>query len=206
MNYILPLFASPVKVSEVDVSPWRDFVYDKELDRINNGIGWMSVDRRVLTDDEDFRGLHDELMNVINEYVYEDCGIRRQPSGGFEIETSWIVRNGPGDWSPIHYHANSLFSGCVYFDIPKDSGNFTIHKDPTHTNFLSTAIRLPIESYNEYNSMEWTFEVEEGMVLLFPSQFQHSVSRNLSNLPRYSLAFNIWYRGEVGDREAILTL
>ena len=51
-----------------------------------------------------------------------------------------------------------------------------------------------------------TFEVNPGKLVLFPSNLMHRVEENKSNANRYSLAFNLYCRGNFGHKEGQLTL
>ena len=50
------------------------------------------------------------------------------------------------------------------------------------------------------------FKVENGKLLIFPSNLMHKIGKNESNKVRYSLAFNIFCRGTFGENETVLKL
>ena len=54
---------------------------------------------------------------------------------------------------------------------------------------------------NERNTAEYKIEVNEGMLLLFPSQQRHFTQINKTDEERYSLAFNLWLKGDMGNDE-----
>jgi uncharacterized protein (TIGR02466 family) len=206
LDNVIPLFATPIKMYKHDVSSWKEAVIKTEMERMSADNGWLSVNRKILTTDKKFDGLHKIIKESVDDYVYTTCGISKREESEFIIQTSWVVRNDPKDWAHAHHHRNSLFSGCLYFDVPKNSGDFVIHKDPTHMNFMSSTVEFDVDQWNIFNAMRWTFKVEEGLLLMFPSHIRHSVDTNMSNLPRYSLAFNVWYKGKLGDKESELEL
>ena len=200
----LALFAIPIKIYDLDVLAYISDAHNIEMEKIENG--WLSVNRKVLTTDNKFFKLKDDLNNIIDDYIYNFCGIKNREDGEFIVSTSWVVKHNPDDWSHEHYHHNSLFSGCVYFDVPENSGDLVFHKDPSHQNFLSSTLTFDIDNWNIFNSMSWTLEPKEGMVVLFPSQIKHSVNANMSKQPRYCLSFNVWYKGKTGNKESEMVI
>ena len=43
----------------------------------------------------------------------------------------------------------------------------------------------------------------EGTLLLFPSHLLHKTEPNLSNKSRYCLAFNVFFKGSIGDDQGL---
>ena len=200
----LPLFATPIKTYNINISDYKSYVHNVDMGRVENG--WLSNNRNIITTDDNFVMLKNELSVIIDDYAYNFCGIKNRDDGGFVFTTSWVVRHDPNDWAHQHYHKNSLFSGCIYFDVPENSGDLVFHKDPTHQNFMTSTLTLDIDTFNIFNSVGWTINVEEGLVILFPSQIQHSVNTNMSNQQRYCLVFNVWYKGKIGSKEGEIVI
>ena len=57
-----------------------------------------------------------------------------------------------------------------------------------------------------WNADNWTFEVEKGDLLLFPSHLLHRVEDNMSDKDRYMIAFNYFLEGEIGSHTGALNL
>ena len=51
-----------------------------------------------------------------------------------------------------------------------------------------------------------TYEVNPGKLVVFPSNLMHRVEENKSDENRYSLAFNLFCKGNLGHNESQLTL
>jgi hypothetical protein len=73
----------------------------------------------------------------------------------------------------MHDHYPCDVSSAFYVSVPEGSGNICFH--PSH---------------NKYHPTREVFQPQEGMFLMFPGTLEHSVTRNHSEEPRISLAFN----------------
>ena len=73
----------------------------------------------------------------------------------------------------IHDHYPCDVSTAFYVSVPEGSGKICFY--PSHNKYLPTRT---------------LFEPEEGMFLIFPGLLEHAVTRNHSDKPRISLAFN----------------
>ena len=103
-------------------------------------------------------------------------------------------------------HENSLLSGVYYLDAPKDAGGIVFVKGYNEQEIFPMAITPKVSEYNYVNSKQMTFKVNPGKLVIFPSNLMHSVEENKSNNDRYSLAFNLFCRGNFGHNEGQLTL
>ena len=63
-----------------------------------------------------------------------------------------------------------------------------------------------VSEYNYVTSKEMTFQVNQGKLVIFPSNLMHRVEENKSDKNRYSLAFNLYCRGHFGHKEGQLSL
>jgi hypothetical protein len=60
-------------------------------------------------------------------------------------------------------------------------------------------LNLKIKEFNPFNSIEWSVNVKDNTLLLFPSQLYHGVAPNFSNNNRISIAFNTFVKGQISD-------
>lgn len=108
------------------------------------------------------------------------------------VTQAWANYTLPGQYHHKHSHPNSFISGCVYIAAKGDKIYF--YKDGYQQ------IKLPTDNYNPYNSESWWFEVNEGDVVLFPSNLTHMVQTlEQDKEERISIAFNTFPKGYVGD-------
>ena len=202
---VIPLFATPIYLNKIKTDDFAEYIKTVEMERANSDNGWLSVDRNILENDSNLIELKNRINDHINKYVYDVCEIPNK-NGQPKITTSWVVKNDPEDFGHPHHHRNSLFSGCLYFDIPPNSGDFILHKDPNHMNYMPTTVEFDYDNWNIFNTQIWKIKVEEGLIVLFPSHIRHSIGTNESDKPRYSFAFNVWWDGIIGDKESRLKL
>lgn len=86
-----------------------------------------------------------------------------------------------------HSHFNNFLSAVYYVTVPQGGNQITFH-DPRTQHYI---IYPAVERFNRYNSEHGFFEVEEGLLLLFPSWLVHSVPPGTSKEPRISISFNV---------------
>ena len=144
-----------------------------------NSHGVMS---NILVEDERFHELRERILPHISEFT-DTLGIDSDEHD-LELHESWVNAAKPKHFQECHKHAWSYISGVFYVHIPENGGDLVMHN--------------PL-------AFEWNFEVSEGsplsersvvkphtgMLILFPSNIDHNVTKNMSNENRYSLAFNV---------------
>ena len=114
-----------------------------------------------------------------------------------QIINSWATKVKPGNYSDWHCHTNFWLS-LVYYP----HGNFTI-------SFLKPQMEyfdVPVKEQNSLNNITYTFFVQEGDMLIFPTYLQHKVGYNDTKMDRYSMALNILPKGTIGEDDGILTI
>lgn len=114
----------------------------------------------------------------------------------FKITTSWFTVLEKGKKGKLHNHQNCMYSGVLYLQVDEKTGDIVFHDFSDKRNYL-----IPTK-YNIYNSKEWRFRPRNGLILFFPSEMQHIMEKNNSDLVRYSLAFNIMPTGTLGDKSS----
>jgi len=108
-----------------------------------------------------------------------------------------------GMWSNIlkekethspHTHSNNLISGVFYLQANGNSPaiNFI---DPRPQ---ASVLQPQSKKNTKENSTIWFYPAVVNRMILFPSWLQHFVPRNVSGVDRYSIAFNVMLKGQVG--------
>ena len=195
------LWPKPIFDTEIPIKQkWLDFAYNSEYERVFVENGDYTKDKYVLNKLPDLKQLILEQVNIFTTDYLKVFDVE------FYFLNSWIVKHHPKDWAQDHMHENSLLSGVYYLDAPKDAGGIVFVKGYNEQEIFPMAITPKVSEYNYVTSKQMTFKVNPGKLVIFPSNLMHSVEENKSNNDRYSLAFNLFCRGNFGHNEGQLTL
>ena len=179
-----PLFSKPIFKTHVDVSN----VNLESVKWAKNYQNWVSQSQQVL-DEPEFSELADKVYQGVAEYFY---GIMQAtPEIELYITESWFNKTEKGQIHHRHWHPNSLFSAVVYLQSEGDSGRIKFITSQYDT------IEYNINDSNLYNSRSWSVTPEVGSMLVFPSNVEHMVEEYLGDIPRISLSFNTFIRGNI---------
>jgi uncharacterized protein (TIGR02466 family) len=163
----------------------------KESGVQQNIMNSYSADHKVF-DHPKLHSLRDEaeksIENYLNQIISADKGI------GYEIILSWLNWTKPSEGHHIHRHPNSYLSGVLYIDS-EEGDNITFHRDTANADMFW--IRPVV--MHEANSKAWKVPIKSGDIVIFPSNFEHSVEHRGGTKERISLAFNAIPRGSLGD-------
>ena len=164
----------------------EEFLLDTEFE--SNELNSISKDRNVLNNNE-LRSLRRWLLEHLSNYTYN---ILQYKNIDPYITQSWVNRTNLNESHHTHNHVNCFISG-VFFISEGDSNIRLIRKDDMFP------VSPQIKEYNLLNSGSWDYATEKGRLLLFPSTVNHCVRTQFLDKPRYSLSFNTWVRGELGN-------
>jgi uncharacterized protein (TIGR02466 family) len=107
----------------------------------------------------------------------------------YKFSQSWISHKSPGESHVRHTHPNSLISGVLYYgDFDTNTPSIIIHNPKPK---VTLRPKIDPSKINQYSSQEFYLKPTPGMLILFPSDLDHSVPENTTNQIRKSLAFNI---------------
>jgi len=200
MANIINLFPS---IAYTDMVYLNDKVLEKikifEYERMYADNGSFTKNKYVL---DELPEIKIQIEKIVDKFVNEIHSVVDHQK--FKLTNSWINMHKPNDWAQTHNHFNAVLSGVLFLEVPEKSGNFIIHRE--HKNFVDSCIKLDYKIENEYNTFEIKFIPKKGGLILFPSWAAHSVTKNESVQDRYTLAFNLYPRGEFGKEEHKLKL
>ena len=150
-------------------------------------------------DNKDFLGkLNDRpLLNYINSITREYLFLIGYDHKCFIEVTSWLQFNQPQSYFVRHDHYGALISGCLYLEVPENSGDILFH-NPLETRRVSNSFfeRIKREE-NDYNFSHVKYEPVVGEIIMFESWLQHTVTQNKSKENRIAVGFNIWADNDV---------
>jgi uncharacterized protein (TIGR02466 family) len=101
------------------------------------------------------------------------------------ITQLWVNVNKKGDWNTIHQHGDHDLSGTYYVKTPKDCGCI-VFRDPR-----PAAISNRLMSIRFDKGEIFIKNVEEGLLVIWPSYLDHFVEPNKTDEERISISFDI---------------
>jgi uncharacterized protein (TIGR02466 family) len=195
---IYPLFSTPVYVHNVGDFTKPD-VHSLEYSTGSATAGYhnflSSVDKNVL-DRPEFKHVHDIVMKEVDLYARGLLAVNN--SIEFYVTNSWINIHKRGHSAGAHMHHNSLISGVLYLRATETTGAIVFHRDVHSLVPFPPALDLDMDSFNLYNCKSWGHKPKTNDICLFPSVVSHSVDPSESDEERWSLAFNVFVRGNIG--------
>jgi uncharacterized protein (TIGR02466 family) len=158
-----------------------------------------SLDTYILNNKE-LKNLKDDLNFIINDY-YDKIICPKYNVFPF-ITQSWLNWTKQGEHHHNHNHPNSILSGVLYINADADNDNI----DFINEKYEVLRIETNPNKLNPLNARGANFKVETGMVILFPSKINHSVTIKNGDNTRISLAFNSFVRGTFGEEKGLTEL
>lgn len=194
---MMPVFPNAVYTSKISISK-KTYEYIKSIDYypMDNNSGKLSYNTSILNE-ENLKTLSNTIKSHIDVYIHQVLQI--QDDLDFYITCSWVTLHEHGDFSPTHMHTNSILSGTVYINIPKDDESLFQFQAPDSHKVLGF-INADIKEYNFWNSTTCSIQPQTGTIILFPSSLTHgTTSMTSTNENRYCLAFNVFVKGKIGN-------
>ena len=112
---------------------------------------------------------------------FNQWGFDQNPQ--LNIDDLWINISSTGAYQEVHHHGSDLFSGVIYINVDKTSGDFWFINPLPSEAILTKNPPIFGRGYNITPS--------NSTIILFPSWLQHRVAQNKSNIDRISISFNI---------------
>jgi len=157
-----------------------------------------SKDRKIL-EHEQFKDLREFVDASIHKYFDEI--VKPEFDVKLRITQSWLNYTEPGQYHHKHAHPNSVLSAVFYVDADPE-----VDKIFFYNNHGYKQISFKVRDWNLFNSESWWLPVGSGDLVVFPSNFQHSVQVKSGTNTRISLALNTFPTGYVGDDDSLTGL
>jgi uncharacterized protein (TIGR02466 family) len=190
-----PLFPKPLYKTKVDVGLSKeaiDFILHQEM--YENPSNSISINKNLL-ESPVLEKLNESIHVHLNIFLKEIMGAKDCEA---YITQSWSLMNMPGHGMHEHSHSNSLISGSYYFtDMPEPGSDMVFNRYTGNQSRLK--LNLDEEKISYYNMMNMPVQMEKHDLFLFPSDVSHQIEKNQSTEPRYSIAFNSFVKGKLGD-------
>lgn len=190
---VKPLFAEPHFVTNIAdaISP-KQIEFIKSIKMIENQMNHIS-DELYLFNRPELRSIREAVDEALATYAREVMGIAHV----LEVTQSWALMNPPGVGMHAHTHSNSLVSGSLYYaPMPNPPGNMVFERT---NGYRQIEMEVKADKTNIYNTQRNAVVPKHGDLVLFSSSILHFVETNQSNQNRYSIAFNAFPRGKIGN-------
>ena len=172
----------------------KNFEYKKTTNDIEKSS--LINDDFEIFDKPQFQLLGDIILKTFISFTKEHLKI----SNDFKVSSSWLTKTEPNHYSHYHRHNNCYYSGVFYIETNKDGGEI-MFDNMTDERFMLNKIED-----NVYNTKNFTFKTKDKMIIFFPSDIHHKIAENKTNKDRYSIAFNFYPIGHIGDFDSNVKL
>lgn len=201
---VVGIFATPIyfAICDSDISDSIDYLENSDLDDMKDSevlekYGTISKDTHILRNNE-----CNSLNNFIQKHLNNYCrNVLAWDYRSISITQSWVSIKSQNQEHIYHKHPNSLVSGVFYWQ--DDIADLSFMKPEKRTNFLIERNRNIVSNYAwDYHN----FSPKKNTLILFPSETQHGVPLNSSDIPRKSLAFNTMIFEKIGITDELSEL
>lgn len=173
------------------------------LDYPHEAAGHDHTGNKHILDEKPLHKLKDKILAECNKFIYEELQVKDVT---FELQNSWINRHNKGEYNTTHWHSNAMLSGVYYMQNAPGAGDIVFQKSHLYYNLFHDTVRVKYSETNQWNTNDFYITPTEGDIVIFPSHLEHMVTPNETDTPRYSLAFNLFARGTVGEGTSELTV
>ena len=179
---VYPLFSMPLMAMSLDIDNDKLLKYIKNITYrsiINSDECYASKSVKIL-ENKKLKKEKEVFLKAIKKYL-KLLGYTQ----GFKILNSWSTKVKSNYESQPHVHTNTWISGVYY---TQDNSSIQFLKSWSNTSFFNLEFD---GSTNIYSATKWDVHVKKNTLLIFPSELQHKIKKNLLKEDRYSLAFNV---------------
>lgn len=148
----------------------------------------------------ELKSIKNAVQAALDIYATKVMGIKQK----LYVTQSWALINQPNVGMHTHSHSNSLVSGSLYFTkLPDPKARMIFER---HTSYRQLEISPTHGENNIFNTPINVVTPNTHDLILFSSQLNHSVEANMSANIRYSIAFNCFIKGTIGNLSDVSSL
>ena len=190
---VKPLFAEPIFRCDISSAISAEQVsFIQNLPMVSNQANLIS-ENLYLFEEPEMASIKTAVQEALDTYANEVLCIPQQ----LYVTQSWSLINNPTIGMHGHSHSNSVVSGSLYYcELPEPNANMVFNR---HRGYQQLELSPDRQKRNIYNTTANSVEPKHGEVILFSSSLQHLVEKNKSAKPRYSIAFNSFIKGKLGN-------
>lgn len=187
------LFAEPMFRADIsDAITPEQVEHIQTLPMVENQTNLISQDKYIFNNPK-LESISNAVQEALDVYADQVMGIPHK----LYVTQSWSLINTPGKGMHGHSHSNSVVSGSLYYcDMPEPAARMIFDR---HRVYQQLKLDPTVEKRNVFNTPMNLVVPRKGEVCLFSSSLQHLVEPNIASRERYSIAFNAFVRGNLGD-------
>lgn len=168
---VIGAFQTPICVTNIELPKINHLVWAR-----NRGFWQTTPD---LQKDKFLEKFSTEICNQVKDFS-KRLGYKEND---FFITQMWANKYEKYEGIHTHHHANSFFSGVVYFD---DVGSTVLLRESNVKNIL----QMPVDTDTSFTNNHYEVPSFPGRMVIFPSYLVH-YSTNNTDQPRISCSFNV---------------
>jgi len=182
----------PETISIYKIENFKETLFKKYLKKtkfiLNEGTESHRSEEQKIATLDNFVELKKQIILCCKDYVNNKFKLNYN----LKITDSWATMTKKGGFSHKHPHLHSFISG-VFYPLLKQKAEIKFYRKYTSDFWASTP-----KEYNLYNSDSWIVPVEKNNLILFKSYLDHEIVKYQGEENRYSIAFNIIPKGNIG--------
>lgn len=181
-------FPQPIWYADNEVDFTEAIAFCKKLQAntpgkvISNRGGWHSETIDIFAHEE----LSAVAKIVADKTAFLASQLNKDIFDHLECTSSWININKKYSYNVRHAHPGAAFSGCIYLQVPENSGNLVFYR-PDAMRYAP----IPQNLYNPIFFNNTVFTPRDGFIVLFPAWLEHEVNMSEADNDRISIAFNL---------------
>lgn len=195
--HVMEIFPIPVfmeKATEIDNQAISRLIYEVQKEESAAGVadktgfsnigGFRSYE---ILQRPGFEPIKRFIVSTLNSQILKGKWYLEDEIDESFISGMWSMINKKGHANSVHIHPDSWLSGVYYPKIPSQAelaGELCFH-DPIAPRTFTRSF------YRSAQAEVFKVAPQEGLMVIFPSWFEHSVKPNMSDEDRISIAFNI---------------
>jgi|TARA_R100001463_G_scaffold54006_3_gene105010 uncharacterized protein (TIGR02466 family) len=188
MSLVIPLFATPINLSTLDISDKEQDSIEKTLQSLKYGptnqSGGAGISKDLfLFNNKKFKSLHKKILDCVCLFNEQVMGYKKTK---FKLTTSWATICNNQEESERHKHCNSMYSAVYYNKCSDSVADIVFYNN----NWASNNYDLETVESNHFNSSYWSIPPKDKLLIVFPSSMYHRISKSHDNKTRYSIACN----------------
>lgn len=147
-----------------------------------------------------------KLKNFINDSLLElkEKLYPNMPYLNIKSTQIWGTRTGITQKHHRHFHSNSVFSGIIYLTDHEKSGATRFYFPNIYFHHELNNLLKPLTEVTKSNHFD--IFPKKGRMIIFPSNIEHETTPNKDRSYRYTISFNSFFEGTLGNTDAATAL